>query len=283
MRATQMTGQLARHYGLPLRSSGRLRRQRARRPGDVGDLEQPLGGGAEPVEHRLPRRRLARGRADRLPEKFVMDCEVLQMIQRYFEEPLWATTEDDIAFDAITRGRPERALLRRLAHPVALCRRLLRALPRRLAQLRGLADRRRGLDGRAGAQASTRQIIAEFEPPAMDGDHQEELRRLRRPSQGRGRRADRFLNPATLRPAGPPRFRQLPPARPAAGSAAGVGANQNGAGGAAPSRCALTPGVFRKVQMQGKCSTTCTLGNTPRGCGGVKPPRAEPVGALRQR
>ncbi len=30
-----------------------------------------------------------------------MDCEVLQMIQRYFEEATFATTPDDIAFDAI--------------------------------------------------------------------------------------------------------------------------------------------------------------------------------------
>jgi trimethylamine--corrinoid protein Co-methyltransferase len=35
------------------------------------------------------------------PEKFVMDCEVLQMIQRYFEAATWATEPEDIAFDAI--------------------------------------------------------------------------------------------------------------------------------------------------------------------------------------
>jgi trimethylamine---corrinoid protein Co-methyltransferase len=35
------------------------------------------------------------------PEKFVMDCEVLQMIQRYFEEATFATSEEDIALDAI--------------------------------------------------------------------------------------------------------------------------------------------------------------------------------------
>ena len=40
------------------------------------------------------------------PEKFVMDCEVLQMIQRYFEEATFATTEDDLAFDAIKEVGP---------------------------------------------------------------------------------------------------------------------------------------------------------------------------------
>ncbi|MGB2357824.1 MAG: trimethylamine methyltransferase family protein, partial [Paracoccaceae bacterium] len=35
------------------------------------------------------------------PEKFIMDCEVLQQIQRYFEPQTYATTEEDIALDAI--------------------------------------------------------------------------------------------------------------------------------------------------------------------------------------
>ncbi|MCB1405847.1 MAG: trimethylamine methyltransferase family protein, partial [Rhodobacteraceae bacterium] len=35
------------------------------------------------------------------PEKFVMDCEVLQMIQRYFEPATFATTPEDIALDAV--------------------------------------------------------------------------------------------------------------------------------------------------------------------------------------
>ena len=35
------------------------------------------------------------------PEKFIMDCEVLQQIQRYLEPETYATTPDDIAIDAI--------------------------------------------------------------------------------------------------------------------------------------------------------------------------------------
>ena len=35
------------------------------------------------------------------PEKFIMDCEVLQMIQRYMEPEVIATAPEDIALDAI--------------------------------------------------------------------------------------------------------------------------------------------------------------------------------------
>lgn len=35
------------------------------------------------------------------PEKFIMDCEVLQMIQRYMEPEVTATGPEDIALDAI--------------------------------------------------------------------------------------------------------------------------------------------------------------------------------------
>jgi trimethylamine--corrinoid protein Co-methyltransferase len=35
------------------------------------------------------------------PEKFIMDCEILQMIQRYFEPVITQTGVDDIAINAI--------------------------------------------------------------------------------------------------------------------------------------------------------------------------------------
>ena len=46
VRATQMTGQMARFYGLPLARLQRLRLQRPGRPGDVGEPELALVGGA---------------------------------------------------------------------------------------------------------------------------------------------------------------------------------------------------------------------------------------------
>ncbi|MEM9717404.1 MAG: trimethylamine methyltransferase family protein, partial [Pseudomonadota bacterium] len=41
------------------------------------------------------------------PEKFVMDCEFLQQIQRYHDPAIFATGVDDIAFDAIKEVGPE--------------------------------------------------------------------------------------------------------------------------------------------------------------------------------
>jgi trimethylamine--corrinoid protein Co-methyltransferase len=35
------------------------------------------------------------------PEKFIMDCEVLQQIQRYFEPETWGTSDGELALDAM--------------------------------------------------------------------------------------------------------------------------------------------------------------------------------------
>jgi len=101
MRATQMTGQMARFYGLPLRSSGVC-------AANVPDgqamwetsnsLWAAVQSGTNMVYHAAG---WLEGGLIASPEKFVMDCEVLQMIQRYFEPATWATAPDDIALDAI--------------------------------------------------------------------------------------------------------------------------------------------------------------------------------------
>ncbi|MFN4170576.1 MAG: trimethylamine methyltransferase family protein [Pseudorhodobacter sp.] len=101
MRATQMTGQMARFYKLPLRSSGVC-------AANVPDgqamwetsnsLWAAVQSGTNMVYHAAG---WLEGGLIASPEKFVMDCEVLQMIQRYFEEATFATTPDDIALDAI--------------------------------------------------------------------------------------------------------------------------------------------------------------------------------------
>ncbi len=101
MRATQMTGQLARFYGLPLRASG------------VCTSNVPDGQAMWETSNSLWSAVQSRsnfvyhaagwleGGLIASPEKFIMDCEVLQMIQRYFEPVVTATTPDDIALDAI--------------------------------------------------------------------------------------------------------------------------------------------------------------------------------------
>ena len=101
MRATQMTGQLARFYGLPMRSSGVC-------AANVPDgqamwetsnsLWAAVQSGSNLVYHAAG---WLEGGLIASPEKFVMDCEILQQIQRYMEPATFATTPDDIALEAI--------------------------------------------------------------------------------------------------------------------------------------------------------------------------------------
>ena len=101
MRATQMTGQLVRFYGLPLRSSGACS---ANVPDgqamweSANSLWAAVQSRANMVYHAAG---WLEGGLVASPEKFVMDCEVLQIIQRYFEQAVFATTDDDIAIEAI--------------------------------------------------------------------------------------------------------------------------------------------------------------------------------------
>lgn len=107
MRATQMTGQLARFYGLPMRSSGVC-------AANVPDgqamwetsnsLWAAVQSGTNMVYHAAG---WLEGGLIASPEKFIMDCEVLQQIQRYLEPATYATTPDDIAIDAIKEVGPD--------------------------------------------------------------------------------------------------------------------------------------------------------------------------------
>ncbi|WP_424986222.1 trimethylamine methyltransferase family protein [Microbulbifer sp. S227A] len=101
MRATQMTGQLARFYGLPMRSSGVC-------AANVPDgqamwetsnsLWAAVQSGTNMVYHAAG---WLEGGLIASPEKFIMDCEVLQQIQRYMDPALTATGPDEIALEAI--------------------------------------------------------------------------------------------------------------------------------------------------------------------------------------
>ncbi len=107
MRATQMTGQMARFYGLPMRASGVC-------AANVPDgqamwetsnsLWSAVQSGTNIVYHAAG---WLEGGLVASPEKFVMDCEVLQMIQRYMEPEVVATGPDDIAIDAIKEVGPQ--------------------------------------------------------------------------------------------------------------------------------------------------------------------------------
>ncbi|MDG2475240.1 MAG: trimethylamine methyltransferase family protein [Paracoccaceae bacterium] len=101
MRATQMTGQLCRFYNLPMRSSGVC-------AANVPDgqamwetsnsLWAAVQSGTNLVYHAAG---WLEGGLIASPEKFIMDCEVLQQIQRYMEPEVCATTVDAIALDTI--------------------------------------------------------------------------------------------------------------------------------------------------------------------------------------
>ena len=101
MRATQMTGQLARFYGLPMRSSGVC----AANVPDGQAMWETSNSLWASVQSRTNMVYHAAGWLEggliASPEKFIMDCEILQQIQRYMEPAITATTEDDIALDAI--------------------------------------------------------------------------------------------------------------------------------------------------------------------------------------
>lgn len=101
IRSTQMTGQMARFYGLPMRSSGVC-------AANVPDgqamwetsnsLWAAVQSGSNLVYHAAG---WLEGGLIASPEKFVMDCEVLQMIQRYFEPEVIATDPESLALEAM--------------------------------------------------------------------------------------------------------------------------------------------------------------------------------------
>ncbi len=101
MRATQMTGQMARLYGLPMRASGVCT---ANIPDGQSmwetsnSLWSAVQSGTNMVYHAAG---WLEGGLIASPEKFVMDCELLQMIQRYFEPEIWNTGRDNLALEAI--------------------------------------------------------------------------------------------------------------------------------------------------------------------------------------
>ena len=106
MRATQMTGQMARFYGLPLRASGVCT---ANAPDGQAmwetsnSLWAAVQSGTNMVYHAAG---WLEGGLIASPEKLVMDCEILQMIQRYCAAELWASDDAALAFDAVDEVGP---------------------------------------------------------------------------------------------------------------------------------------------------------------------------------
>ncbi|EEW25667.1 trimethylamine methyltransferase family protein [Rhodobacter ferrooxidans] len=185
MRATQMTGQLARFYKLPLRSSGVC----AANIPDGQAMWETSNSLWASVQSQTNMVYHAAGWLEggliASPEKFIMDCEILQMIQRYFEPSITATADDDIALDAIREVGPG-------GHYFGCQHTQDRYATAFYAPM--VSDWRNyeawQIDGAVWtverAHRLYKQIIAEFEAPAMNEDHREELQRFvaRRKQEG---------------------------------------------------------------------------------------------------
>ncbi|MEO0999250.1 MAG: trimethylamine methyltransferase family protein [Pseudomonadota bacterium] len=106
VRATQMTGQMARHYGLPLRASNACA---ANAPDaqamweSLMSLWAAVTAGVNVVYHAAG---WLEGGLIASYEKFVMDCEVLQQIERYFEPVLTNFDPETLAVEAIREVGP---------------------------------------------------------------------------------------------------------------------------------------------------------------------------------
>ena len=174
MRATQMTGQMARFYGLPVRSSGVCAANvpDGQAMWETGhSLWAAVQSGSNVVYHAAG---WLEGGLIASPEKFVMDCEVIQQIQRYFDPATWATTPDDIAIDAIREVGPD-------GHYFG-CQHTQERYQEAFYQP-FVSDWRNweAWDAAGGvwtaerAHVLSRRIIDAFEPPAMDPSVREEL------------------------------------------------------------------------------------------------------------
>ncbi|MAX73930.1 MAG: methyltransferase [Nioella sp.] len=185
MRATQMTGQMARFYGLPMRASGVCA---ANVPDGqamwetCNSLWSAVQAGGNMIYHAAG---WLEGGLIASPEKFVMDCEVLQMIQRYFDPVLWSTGEDDLAFDAIRAVGPGGHFFG-VQHTQE---RYQHAFYAPIASDWSNFEAWELAGGEWSAQRANRlykAILAEFEPPPMEDAIREELADFvaRRKSEG---------------------------------------------------------------------------------------------------
>lgn len=172
MRATQISGQMARHYGLPLRASNACA---ANVPDGQAVWESAFSlwacasAKANVVYHAAG---WLEGGLTASYEKFVMDCEMLQQVMHYMK-PV-PVSEDDIAIEAIREVGP-RGHFFGASHTQA----------RYETAFYGpfLSDWRNyerwSLDGAVQtperANRIWKQILAEFEPPPLDPAIAEEL------------------------------------------------------------------------------------------------------------
>ena len=101
MRATQMTGQMARFYKIPLRASNACASNTPDAQAvweSMNSLWSAISGGVNLVYHGAG---WLEGGLIASYEKFVIDCEMLQHIERYLEPIIYNADEDSLAFSAV--------------------------------------------------------------------------------------------------------------------------------------------------------------------------------------
>ncbi|MEL6207536.1 MAG: trimethylamine methyltransferase family protein [Pseudomonadota bacterium] len=174
MRATQITGQLARFYGLPMRASGSC-------AANVPDgqamwetsnaLWSAVQSGAHMVYHAAG---WLEGGLVASPAKFVMDCEIIQQIQRYFDPVITSTAAEDLAFEAIAEVGPNGHFF---GTPHTQARYETAFYQPFLSDWRNFEawEIAGGTWTDDRADALWRDIVASFEPPPMDTAIREEL------------------------------------------------------------------------------------------------------------
>ena len=107
VRATQISGQMARFYGLPLRASNACA---ANAPDaqamweSMNSIWAAINSNVNLVYHAAG---WLEGGLIASYEKFVMDCEVLQQVQRYFDPMLTEISEETLAVEAIRDVGPQ--------------------------------------------------------------------------------------------------------------------------------------------------------------------------------
>jgi trimethylamine--corrinoid protein Co-methyltransferase len=174
VRATQMTGQMARFYGLPLRASNACA---ANAPDgqavweSLNSLWSAVQAGANLVYHAAG---WLEGGLIASYEKFVMDCEVLQQLQRYFEPALVDFSPEALALDAIAEvgahGHFFGATHTQSRYTSAFYAPFLSDWRNYEAWVQAGA-----VETPERANRVWKAILAEFEPPAMDEAVRDEL------------------------------------------------------------------------------------------------------------
>ncbi|WP_299133475.1 trimethylamine methyltransferase family protein [uncultured Amaricoccus sp.] len=174
VRATQMTGQMARFYGLPLRASNACASNAPDAQAmweSMNSLWSATQAGVNLVYHAAG---WLEGGLIASYEKFVMDCEVLQQFQRYFDPALTDTSPEALAVEAMAEVGPR-------GHFFGSSHTQSRYTTAFYAPF--LSDWRNyeawaedgALQADQRANRIWKAILAEFEPPPMDDAIRDEL------------------------------------------------------------------------------------------------------------